>query len=285
MDFSTPALRRRYCEKEVTLNKLLCGNMYIGVVKVVRARGSSTLFELTDLRDKRKAIEYCVKMKELPQKCRMDNLLDAGKLDKSTIKKLVSTLVRFHRSTPTNSKIQRFGQPDFIKAKVDENFETISRMHISLDPEYHNKMNSFIEKNRELFFNRIKAGKVRDIHGDLYLSNIFIVGSRFYLYDRIEFNDGLRYADVAEDVAHLAMDLDSHDRHDLQEFFVNQYILKSKDDTLKDILYFMMCFKACIRAKVSFFNAKSDSNREKSVAAMREGNHLLRIAESYMGLF
>jgi aminoglycoside phosphotransferase family enzyme len=285
LDFSTLALRRRYCEKEVALNKLLCGNMYIGVLKIVKASSGDARFKLTDLHDKRKAVEYCVKMKEIPQKFQMDNLLKADKVDEDAIKRLASTLARFHRSTPTNSKIQRFGQPDFMKAKIDENFETISSMHISIDPKYHIKMNSFINKNRRLFFNRIKAGKIRDIHGDLYLGNIFIVGNRFYLYDRIEFNDNLRYADVAEDVAHLAMDLDSHNRHDLQEFFVNQYILKSKDNTLKDILYFMMCFKACMRAKVSFFNAMSAFTSERNATAMGEGNRLLEVAESYLKLF
>lgn len=285
LDFSSLTLRRRYCEKEVTLNQPLCGNMYIGVVKIVETSNGSTRFELTDLHDKRKAVEYCVKMKELPQKFRMDNLLDAGRVDEGIIKRLVSVLVRFHLSTPTNSKIRKFGQPDFIKTKVDENFETISSMHISIDPKYHSKMNSFVDKNRKLFFNRIKDGKVRDIHGDLYLGNIFIVGGRFYLYDRIEFNDSLRYADVVEDVAHLAMDLDLHNRHDLQEIFINHYTLKSKDDTLKDILYFMMCFKACMRAKVCFFNAKSGIDSERSAAAMKEGNRLLEVAESYLKLF
>jgi aminoglycoside phosphotransferase family enzyme len=32
------------------------------------------------------------------------------------------------------------------------------------------------------------------------------------MYDRIEFNDSLRYADIGEDVAHLAMDIDYHGR-------------------------------------------------------------------------
>jgi hypothetical protein len=45
-----------------------------------------------------------------------------------------------------------------------------------------------------------------------------------YLYDRIEFNDSLRYADVTKDVAHLSMDLDYNSRINLREYFVSQYI-------------------------------------------------------------
>ena len=61
--------------------------------------------------------------------------------------------------------------------------------------------------------------------------------NRFYLSDRIEFNDSLRYADVTEDMAHLSMDLDYNRRLDLRKHFVSQYI-ESDDVDLKNLLYF-----------------------------------------------
>jgi aminoglycoside phosphotransferase family enzyme len=43
--------------------------------------------------------------------------------------------------------------------------------------------------------------------GDMYLGNIFVVnGKRFYLYNRIEFNDTLRYADVDQPTESGGMD-------------------------------------------------------------------------------
>src|SRR5579884_1750238 len=39
LDFSTLYLRKKYCKKEVDLNRFLCGNMYQGVIKVVRSNG------------------------------------------------------------------------------------------------------------------------------------------------------------------------------------------------------------------------------------------------------
>jgi aminoglycoside phosphotransferase family enzyme len=86
------------------------------------------------------------------------------------------------------------------------------------------KLISFLGNNKSLFYQRIRQDKVREIHGDLYLGNIFIVNSKkFYLYDKIEFNDALRYADVTEDIAHLSMDLDYNKREDLRKHFVSQY--------------------------------------------------------------
>jgi hypothetical protein len=108
---------------------------------------------------------------------------------------------------------------------------------------------------------------------------------KFYLYDRIEFNDSLRYADVAEDVAHLSMDLDYNQRSDLRKYFLSQYVIKSKDQSLEELVYFLMCYKACVRAKVSFFRATKESNHQKRVQSIKEGNDHLHLAASYFDLF
>jgi aminoglycoside phosphotransferase family enzyme len=84
----------------------------------------------------------------------------------------------------------------------------------------------FLENNDALFYVlwTYEESKIRDIHGDLYLKNIFVIDNKFYLYDRIEFNNSLRYADLVEGVAHQAMDLDFHERSDLSNHFILSYI-------------------------------------------------------------
>ena len=82
LDFSKLHLRRTACQKEVTLNKILCDDMYKGVVKIVRFYDNNNHYstnnnkdakiQITDLRYKGKAIEYAVKMKQIPQRLRMD---------------------------------------------------------------------------------------------------------------------------------------------------------------------------------------------------------------------
>ena len=129
---------------------------------------------------------------------------------------------------------------------------------------------SFVRDNKCLFLDRVHESKIRDIHGDLHLKNIFIVQNRFYLYDRIEFNDTLIYADIAEDVAHLSMDLDHHKRINFQKYFISQYIKKSNDLSLENVLYFWMCYKAFVRAKVSLFHAKNETVGEKRISHINE---------------
>lgn len=60
-----------------------------------------------------------------------------------------------------------------------------------------------------------------------------------------------------EDVAHLAMNLDYHGRRDLRKHFISTDVQQGNDTSLEDIIYFLMCYKACVRARVSLFRAKS----------------------------
>ena len=104
------------------------------------------------------------------------------------------------------------------------------------------------------------------------------------MYDRLEFNDSLRYADIAEDVAHLSMDLDHHKRTYFRKYFVSKYIQKSNDLDLENVLYFWMCYKACVRAKVSYFHAKNEVGSEEIMDHIRESKELLTLADLYIGL-
>lgn len=300
LDFSKLQLRRTACQREVMLNKILCTDMYKGVVKVIisdknnyRKSNKDLKLQFVDLNHKSKALEYAVKMKEIPQKFRMDNLIAANKVSLRTIEKLAHTLVKFHRATPTNTTIRRFGQPKFIKAKVLENFKTFRKLYGTGDHNENNKNDigklkkkliSFIENNKTLFYQRIAENKIRDIHGDLYMKNIFIVqqNDKFYLYDRIEFNDSLRYADVAEDVAHICMDLDYQKRSHLKRHFLSSYIEETKDFQLNQLVYFLMGYKACMRAKVCFFKGVNERNRKERVTCLRESNSHLKLATSYL---
>jgi aminoglycoside phosphotransferase family enzyme len=64
------------------------------------------------------------------------------------------------------------------------NFNTLSKLS-NTSPKFEQKLVLFIRNNSKIFYHRINQFKIRDIHGDLYLKNI-------YLYDRIENNDSLR---------------------------------------------------------------------------------------------
>ena len=45
------------------------------------------------------------------------------------------------------------------------------------------------------------------------------------------------------------MDLDHHNENKLSEHFVYQYMIKSYDHTLQDLIYFWMCYKHALELK------------------------------------
>jgi hypothetical protein len=231
-----------------------------------------------------KPLEFAVKMLEMPQKFRMDNLVEHNKVTFGTLDVLIDRLVKFHKLARTSTTIIGFGRPRIMKSKIRENFRTLSYL-TKIDTIFEDKLILFTKENSRLFHQRIKESKIKDIHGDLYLKNIFFIKGKFYIYDRIEFNDSLRYADIAEDVAHLAMDLDYHGREDLQQYVISNYMRKSNDTSLMNLIYFMMCYKSCVRAKVSIFRASQLAKASEKLKHMSDADHHFKLARKYIELF
>jgi uncharacterized protein len=281
LDFSNLSLRKKLCQKEVMLNTILCGEMYQDVVKIVKT-GSN--HKIVNLNDASKPLEFAVKMLEIPQEFRMDKLINRNAVDANTIDILITALVKFHKLAPTNSTILDFGKPRVVRSKIRENFKTLSYI-TKTRTTFEDSLILFTKQNSRLFDERIKEYRIRDIHGDLYLKNIFLLNEKLYMYDRIEFNDFLRYADIAEDVAHLAMNLHYHGREDLQQYLISNYIRTSNDTSLMDIIYFMMCYKSCVRAKVSIFRASQLHNRKQKLKYISEANRHFKLATKYLELF
>jgi aminoglycoside phosphotransferase family enzyme len=70
---------------------------------------------------------------KLPQQYRIDNMFMLGKVRLETIKRLTNSLVKFHCTTRTNTKIKNFGKPKFVKMKISENFKTLTKL-ATIDP-------------------------------------------------------------------------------------------------------------------------------------------------------
>lgn len=284
LDFSTLDLRKKYCYKEVELNRRLCRDLYLGVIRILMVPGehNNRVSIASSSRKEGKVVEYAVKMKRIAPEYRMDRLLADDKISDIHIRKIASILNRFHSTALSSRAMQRYGHPDFMKFKIKENFHMLARLGCQTSRSA-NRLIKFVENNEKFFLERIDKMKIRDIHGDLYLKNIFIVGDRkYYLYDRIEFNDSLRYADVAEDVAHLCMDLDYHKRKDLHAFFLRDYISRSGDYSLEKILEFLICYKAFVRAKVLSFEAGYETAKPRKSQLFKEANAHISLAQQYL---
>ena len=279
LDFTTLKKRRFFCQKELELNRRLCGDMYLEVVPINKS-------DVIKIKGEGEAVEYAVKMKRMPEEKMMNKLLEEKKVDRKLIDRIAKIVAEFHSKAETNRRISEFGALAIIETNWNENFEqtgefvgeTISMKNFKLIRE---RTDNFMKRNASFFEKRIAEGQVRDCHGDMHSGNIFVT-DRIYIFDAIEFNERFRYSDVASDIAFLAMDLDLKERSDLSDFFVKRYIKYSGDQKLTKILPFYKCYRAYVRGKVTSFKLKDPNagNEEKS-AAMKEAKAYFKLASTY----
>jgi aminoglycoside phosphotransferase family enzyme len=279
LDFTTLEKRRFFCEKELELNRRLCGDMYLEVVPINR---SNTI----KIKGEGETVEYAVKMKRMPQEKMMSKLLEENKVDDGLVGRIAKIIADFHSKAETNRRISEFGSLAIIETNWKENFEqteefigkTLSMKDFKLIRE---RISDFMKRNVSLFEKRIAEGRVRDCHGDIHSGNIFVTDG-IYIFDAIEFNERFRYSDVAADVAFLAMDLDFRERSDLSDFFVERYIKYSGDQELAKLLPFYKCYRAYVRGKVISFKLEDpDVCSEEKNSAMKEAKAYFKLASAY----
>lgn len=279
LDFTTLEKRRFFCEKELELNRRLCGDMYLDVVPINRSN-------IIKIKGAGETVEYAVKMKRMPQEKMMSQLLEEKKVDSKLIDRIAKIIAEFHSKAETNRRISEFGSLATIETNWNENFEqtrefvgkTIFMKNFKFICE---RIEDFMKRNLSFFEKRMAEGRVRDCHGDLHSGNIFVT-DRIYIFDAIEFNERFRYSDVASDIAFLAMDLDFKERPNLSNFFVKRYVKYSGDQELMKLLRFYKCYRAYVRGKVVSFKLvdPSVSGEEKS-EAMKEAKAYFKLASTY----
>jgi len=279
LDFTTLEKRRFFCEKELELNRRLCGDMYLEVVPINRSN-------IIKIKGEGETVEYAVKMKRMPQEKMMSQLLEENKVNSKLIDRIAKIVSEFHSRAETNRKVSEFGSLPIIETNWKENFEqtqkfvgkTISMKNFKLIRE---RIDDFMKRNLSFFERRTAEGRVRDCHGDIHSGNIFVT-DRIYIFDAIEFNERFRYSDVASDIAFLAMDLDFKERTDLSNFFVQRYAKYSGDQELMKLLPFYKCYRAYVRGKVVSFKLKDPSvGGEEKRAAMNEAKAYFKLAFTY----
>ncbi len=266
LDFSSLKKRKFYCKREFEINRKFSPEIYLDVLPITKD-------EKIKIKGKGKIIEYCLKMKELPQENLMSNLLEKGKIKKPILKKIAFVLDGYYKRAESGKKIDKFGSPKTIKFNWDENFfETKDFVSKTITPvqfkKIKEKVEDFIQKNKRLFKERIRDKKIKWCHGDLHSGNIFVVNDKPYIFDAIEFNERFACGDIANDIAFLLMDLEFRNYEKFSEYFLHIFINLTEDSKAIDLLDFYKCYRAFVRGKVFSLTLKdrSISSPEKEKA-------------------
>lgn len=297
LDFGTVAQRKAACEAEVALNRRLAPHVYLGVCPVRRDASGRLVIDRAseaehadddrgraeaDARGLSAPIDWAVHMRRLPDRDRADIRLAEGRLHREHVDRIARRLAEFHAHARCDASTAAYGRPEAIAFNVRENFEqTRDSIDRFLSPaqaqEIERTQLEQLEHHGERFAARIEAGRIRDGHGDLRLEHVYLsddpaaVGAAdggVTIIDCIEFNDRFRYADVAADLAFLAMDLSDHDHVGLSEHLVARYAQHAGDHDLYAVLDFYESYRAYVRGKIATFVAMGvDVDHERRTRA------------------
>jgi uncharacterized protein len=272
LDFSTLRKRHHFLEQELVLNRRLAPEIYLNVLPLIVRQGN------LQVGGEGKAIEYALQMVRLPQDLMMDEIAARRELTIAMIDKIVARLVPFYQEAATGARVNKFGDLAVIRYNHEENFSQIqpfvgSALSAAAFHDMVKYANNFMHKQAGLFAERIKAGKIRDCHGDLHMKNICLADG-VYIYDCIEFNPRFRYGDVAADIDFLAMDLDFHSYATLSDYFINRFSAASDDPDIIRLVNFYKCYRAVVRGKINTFAAKEPElepeGQQKAMQLARE---------------
>jgi hypothetical protein len=278
LDYTTPEKRRRLCEEEVRLNGRLAPDVYRGVVPVrLGPHGHTFLSEGA-------VVDHAVRMRRLADEASADALLRRDALTPLHLARLAARLARFYADAAT---APAYGVLDVIRGNVEENFAQVEPFVGRFVPRATFEavrawQLGILDRDAGRFGDRVEHGHIREGHGDLRLEHVYFEEAEPIVIDGIEFNERFRMADVAADVAFLAMELRARGRLDLAEGFLGGFALASSDYDLYGVIDFYESYRAWVRGKVAAFLAADPSTPpDKAARKAGEAEALFALARRY----
>ena len=255
LNFGTRAVRNRDCLRELTLNRRLAPDVYLGVAPV-RLTGADVQVGAVRESVSSPDLEHCVVMRRLPQGRDAVSLIERGEFSADHADAISRVIVRFHER-------HRLGRPapfspeawlTAISTPVADNFTPIAGVIDDARlPRLARRTGDILDTHREQFETRRVEGRAVDGHGDLHLAHVWFEADDTdpLCIDCIEFSDRLRQIDAASEVAFMAMDLRYRGHTDLADRFLRRYAADSDDFQLYSVVDYFLSYRAAVRAKVA----------------------------------
>ncbi|MCU0758418.1 MAG: AAA family ATPase [Steroidobacteraceae bacterium] len=249
-DFTDPQTRARLCAEELRLNRRFAPGLYLGTA-AVRLHGGCASFV-----GEGPVLETAVRMRQFDRREELDALVTAGAVDAPAFESFGVQLATVHRTLPGPPPGTRYGRAAAVARVVRRNFVEWLAMQAPEGESGHDtgrlrqQLASRLRRDRTTLAARARAGRVRECHGDLHLSNLVRLQGCITPFDALEFEPAFRYIDVADEVAFLCADLQGHGRPDLAHAFLGAYLDEGGDFGLLRVLALYVAHRALVRAKI-----------------------------------
>lgn len=258
LDYSTLALRKEACEREIIYNSRFAQNLYLEAVPVTEdAEGSLALGGSGD------PIEWVVVMNRFSGKDELDNLAEAGPFSDALADDLAAMMVAAHDNAPEREADGFIAE---LQSYVEQNATAFAEHPELFPPQEASHLNEsgrrWLERICDLIRTRGRHGLIRLCHGDAHLRNIVLQDGEPVLFDAIEFSDAIATGDVLYDLAFLLMDLWERGQRRAANRVFNRYFDKAQREIDIDglaALPFYLMMRAAIRAKIAASAALNQS--------------------------
>ena len=251
LDFSTPALRRHFCEEELRLNLRLAPQFYLDVVDVCEGP-TGPAFGGAGI-----VIDAALRMRRFPDGALWSEQLAAGTLEARHMNAMARRLAEFHRGAgiaPARSQYGSSNAHEGITSRLVDSIDAWQARLVTPDgawPALRTWLSRQLQALPPLWEERQRAGRIRECHGDLHLDNVIQLEQGAVAFDAIEFDPTLRWIDVLEDVAFLVMDLIAHRRRDLAFSLLIAWLEANGDYAGLPMLRFLLVSRALVRTLVA----------------------------------
>lgn len=272
LDFSTLEARQFYCREEVRLNRRLAPALYLGVLDI----GGTAEHPLPGQGE---AIDYCVQMRAFPQDALWTSRLRENLLTGEEIDDLACRVGQFHLAAPSAPADSCWGDAAQLRQVANDNFVQIAASTHGAADDVQERVMQLLLRLEALFAMRKRGGFVREGHGDLHGGNIVTLDGKAQAFDCIEFNEGLRWIDVINDIAFIYMDLRFRGRGDLAARCLNRYLETTGDYEGVRLLRYYQVQRALVRSKIALLHAaQAGISRQEAVVHEDEGMRYLDYA-------
>ncbi len=275
LDFSTLGLRQQACLDELRLNRRLAPDIYLDVVPLRNTPQGPQWGDSGTPDATAEVIDYAVHMRRFDETARLDRVCARGELRPTHLSDLAETLAAFHAAAASAPPESRFGEPAQVLAPMLDNFTDLKNMlHPGAGDDVAARLarlegwtRAQYQQLAPLLHARKLGDRVRECHGDLHLANLVLINGRVRLFDCLEFNEDLRWIDVASDIAFTYIDLLEHGQRGLANWFVDEVISHSGDDQAALLLRFYAVYRCLVRAKVAAIRANQTHTDTAEVLA------------------
>ncbi|MDB5397587.1 MAG: hypothetical protein JWM91_5093 [Rhodospirillales bacterium] len=272
VDFSTLALRRTACERELQLNRRMAPDLYQGIMPVTRTGEDGFSFEGPG-----EVADWLVVMRRFDQDQLLDRVAEQGALAARTLRALGDVVAKFHSEA---EPILDGGGASAMASTIDGIAEAFAACPPGIfEPAEIERLidssHACLKTVAALLNSRCKEGKVRRCHGDLHLNNICLIKGQPVLFDCIEFSDTLGTIDVLYDLAFLLMDFIHRGLNAEANAVFNRYLDRVDEDSGIAALPFFLALRAAIRSHV-IASSDGPGRRNKARSYFHLANQLLK---------